>query len=185
MERKVNLEISLNDKKYNEFNKVKYKEGNFLFQIGVKFCPKLKCINNTLNIETLNSIDLEEPGECFEIFQTIFEKLQEKNLVTEYYLEEIECELEASHPEYKFLDLINLVQNEEYYGIGFVIIGFDIEKFRLGLLANEYNMVNDIEKWLQEVINIIKEIKPDFSLLENDNSELEIENFITIEAYSI
>ena len=184
MERNINLEISLNGDVYGDFDNVKHNEGNYLFQIGVKFCPKTKC-EDGLKFETLDSTNPDEPGECFDIFQMVFKKLQEKNLVSKYYLDEMECEIEASHPDYEFLKLINLVQDNDYYGIGFVIIGFDFEKSSLGLLADGFQIINNIENWLQKVIDIVKEIKSDFQLLKNDTLDYKIENFINIEMHSL
>ena len=184
MGKNPNLNISLNGNIYEEFIDVDRGDGNYLFQIGVKFCPKIKC-KNGLKFETLDSSNPDEPGECFDIFQMVFKKLHEKDLVSEYYLDEMECEIEASHPNYEFLKLINLVQDSNYYGIGFVIIGFDIEKSKVGLKVDGYKIIENIENWLCKVIDTVKEIKSDFPLLENDTLEYSIENFIDIEMHSL
>lgn len=181
MERNLNLNISLNGDEQEEFTKIDHDEGNYFFSIGILFCPKTTCKNGE-EIITLDATNPEEneQGECFKIFIEVFEKLKEKNLISEYNIDEIECFIEASHVDYKFLNLISLVQNNEYYGLGFNILDF-----KIGLLTDGPLDILNIENWLRKLKNIIKEITPNHNLLINNVSDLKIENFVDIEMYSL
>ena len=174
----LNLEISLNGDKLEELTKIDNDEGNYFFAIGVKFCPKTQCINNELEL-TFDPTE-DEPGICFDIFKVIFDKLKERNLIHEYNINELECYIEAFHPDYKFLELISSVQTSEYYGIG-----FDLVNLKTGILLDSIEQVNEIKNWLNEVILVINEIKPLFDILSNDNLEYKIENFVDIEMHSL
>lgn len=177
-EQTLNLEISLNGDKLEELTKIDNDEGNYFFAIGVKFCPKTQCINKELEL-TFDSTE-EEPGICFDISKVIFDKLKERNLIQEYNIIELECYIEAFHPDYKFLELISSVQTSEYYGIG-----FDLVNLKTGILLDSIEQVNEIKSWLNEVILVINEIKPLFDILSNDNLEYKIENFVDIEMHSL
>lgn len=180
LERKqaLNLEISLNGDKLEELTKIDNDEGNYFFAIGVKFCPKTQCINNELEL-TFDPTE-KEPGICFDIFKVVFDKLKERKLIQEYDINELECYIEAFHPDYRFLELISSVQTSDYYGIG-----FDLVNLKTGILLDSIEQVNEIRNWLNEVILIINEIKPLFDILSNDNLEYKIENFVDIEMHSL
>ena len=177
-EQTLNLEISLNGDRFEELSEIDHDEGNYYFSIGVKFCPKTQCINNELEL-TFDPAE-EEPGICFDIFKVVFDKLKERNLIQDYNINELECYIEASHPDYSFLELLNSVQTSEYYGIG-----FDLVNLKTGILLNSIEQVNEMRNWLNEVILVINEIKPLFNILSNDILEYEIENFVDIEMHSL
>ena len=177
-EQTLNLEISLNGDKLEELYKVDPDEGNYFFAIGVKFCPKTQCINNELEL-TFDPSE-EEPGICFDIFKVIFDKLKEKNLIQEYDINELECYIEAFHPDYRFLELLSSVQTSEYYGIG-----FDLVNLKTGILLDSIEQVNEMRNWLNEAILVINEIKPLFDILSSDTLEYKIENFVDIEMHSL
>ena len=177
-EQTLNLEISLNGDRFEELSEIDHDEGNYYFSIGVKFCPKTQCINNELEL-TFDPAE-EEPGICFDIFKVVFDKLKERNLIQDYNINELECYIEASHPDYSFLELLNSVQNSEHYGIG-----FDLVNLKTGILLDSIGQVNEMRNWLNEVIQVINEIKPLFNILSNDTLEYKIENFVDIEMHTL
>ena len=174
----LNLEISLNNERLDLLDRIVVSEGNYFFAIGVKFCPKV-CNINGKSEQTFDIGDMDQgEGICYDIFNEIFQKLKDKNLVKEYYLDELSCFIEASHPDFEFLDLITSVQTKDYYGIGFDLINCKIEVL---ILTKE--LLDNIKKWLNEVIIIIKEISENYTIMKN-NENYKIENFLNIEMHS-
>ena len=72
-----------------------------------------------------------------------------------------------------------MVQTPDYYGIG-----FDLVNCKIGILLDTIAQVKEIEYWLNRLIKIIKEIKPEFDIVKNDNLNYKIEHYINFEMYS-
>lgn len=176
----LNLNMALDCEEIEEIRNVDMDEGNFFFATGVKFCPKTECVNNELigTLDSTNPVE-EEQGTCFKVFKRVFEKLKDNNLIEEYDIDEVECFIEASHPDYSCLNFITMVQTPDYYGIG-----FDLVNCKIGILLDTIAQVKEIEYWLNRLIAIIKEIKPEFDIVKNDNLNYKIEHYINFEMYS-
>ena len=176
-EQPLNLNISIDCNEIEGLSKIDKEEGNYFFSIGVKFCPKTICVNDEVN--PTFDLNEEKPGICFDIFKVIFDKLKEENLVHEYDINEFECYIEASHSDFKFLELLSSVQTKDYYGIG-----FDLVNLKTGVLLKSIEHIEEMRTWLDWVIVILNRIRPEFEILANDKLEYKIENFIELEMYS-
>ena len=143
-------------------------ENHFRLQFGILFCPIMVCTvdANSGQEYKVPSVEMnpeETSGICFEIFTRVFEKLKEKNLVEEFYLDELECEIEASHPDYKILEHINSMVSNTHYGLG----------FWLGNLPKNVEVTSEQEVYMLEVQNILIELKSEYALLENEEMKLQ------------
>ena len=140
----------------------------FRLQFGILFCPKMVC-----TIDTKTGSECEVPtvemdpdgtsGICFEIFTKIFEKLKEKNLVRDFYLDELECELEAFHPDHIILENISSMVSSTHFGFG----------FWLGNIPKTREICNDELTFLIEVQNILIELKSEYTILEKEEMKLQ------------
>lgn len=143
-------------------------ENHFRLQFGILFCPRMVCTvdANSGQEYEVPSVEMnpeETSGICFEIFTRVFEKLKEKNLVEEFYLDELECEIDASHPDYKILEHINSMVSNTHFGLG----------FWLGNLPKIVEVTSEQEAYMLEVQNILIELKSEFALLENEEMKLQ------------
>ena len=137
---------------------------------GIFFCPREVCsINPQTGAEEKTytvDMDLEEDkttGLCFDIFTKLFEKLKENDLVAEYYLNEMECLIEAFHPDYKVLERITPLINRTHFGLG----------FWMGNVPNTQQVTNDEFNFLIEVQVILNELRNEFPILKDEKLEMQ------------
>ena len=137
---------------------------------GIFFCPREVCsINPQTGKEEKTytvDMDLEEDkttGLCFDIFTKLFEKLKENDLVTEYYLNEMECLIEASHPDHRVLERITPLINLTHFGLG----------FWMGNVPNTQQVTNDEFNFLIEVQVILNELRNEFPILKDEKLEIQ------------
>lgn len=140
----------------------------FRLQFGILFCPRVVC-----TIDTKTGIEGEVPtvkmdpkgtsGICFEIFTKVFEKLREKNLVQEFDLDELECELGVFHPDHRILENISSMISSTHFGFG----------FWLGNVPKIREICNEELTFLIEVQNILIDLKSEYSILENEDMKLQ------------
>lgn len=144
-------------------------ENDVMLQFGVAFCPKTFCkIGSELEtVEEVQTFEMDEKekghGICFEIFNRLFEKLKEKDLVQEYDLDELACNVSASHPDYPFLKRIDSINTLTHYGIG----------FNLGHIPKNRFFTLEELAYLESIIEILKEIQPEYPLLRIEKFELQ------------
>lgn len=137
---------------------------------GIFFCPREVCSINpqTGAEEKTYTVDMafedgETTGLCFDIFTKLFEKLKENDLVVEYYLNEMECLIEASHPDYKVLERITPLINRTHFGLG----------FWMGNVPNTQQVTNDEFNFLIEVQVILNELRNEFPILKDEKLEMQ------------
>ena len=145
-------------------------ENDIRVLFGIFFCPREVCsINPQTGVEEKTytiDMDLEEgetTGLCFEIFTKLFEKLKDNNLVAEYYLNEIECYIEASHPDHRVLERISPLINLTHFGLG----------FWMGNVPNNRQVTRDEFNFLVEVQVILNELKNEFPILKNEELKMQ------------
>lgn len=143
-------------------------ENHFRLQFGILFCPRMVCTvdANSGQEYKVPSVEMnpeETSGICFEIFTRVFEKLKEKNLVEEFDLNEMECLIEAFHPDYRILENIDSLVSNTHFGIG----------FWLGNLPKNVEVTSEQEAYMLEVQNILIELKSEYALLENEEMKLQ------------
>lgn len=143
-------------------------ENNIRLQFGILFCPRSVCSIDTQTGEKCELPTVEmDPGEtsgiCFEIFTRVFEKLKEKNLVQEFDLNEMECLIEAFHPDYKILENIDSLVSNTHFGIG----------FWLGNIPKTREISDDELSFVIEIQDILFELKSEYNILENEELKLQ------------
>lgn len=144
-------------------------ENDIRVLFGIFFCPREVCsINPQTNAEEKTytvDMDLEDKttGLCFEIFTKLFEKLKENNLVAEYYLNEMECLIEAFHPDHRILERISPLINLTHFGLG----------FWMGNVPINRQVTRDELNFLVEVQVILNELKNEFPILKNEELKMQ------------
>lgn len=144
-------------------------EKDILLSFGVVFCPKCFYGQNP-DVETneeISTFDIDDDnngsGICFEIFNKLFEKLKERDLVQRYELDELECTITAEHENYPFLKRMDSITTVTHYGIG----------FNLGKIPKIGWFTEEDISYLRNVIEILKDIQPEYPILQNQNFELQ------------